>query len=136
QNIMPIFLDDNINAELIVFGVLMILILQYASQGLWSFLAQGWEFIWQRLGGKPLTNEQRYSALQLGELTSSDQEAAVKPADKLSSRDGLEHRTLPPADTPVLELNQLRKEFGGLVAVNDLSFGIKAGEIVGLIGPN
>src|SRR5699024_10210825 len=83
-----------------------------------------------------LTNEQRYSALQLGELTSSDQEAAVKPADKLSSRDGLEHRTLPPADTPVLELNQLRKEFGGLVAVNDLSFGIKAGEIVGLIGPN
>ncbi|HLR82114.1 MAG TPA: branched-chain amino acid ABC transporter ATP-binding protein/permease [Paenalcaligenes sp.] len=136
QNILPLFLDDNINAELIVFGVLMILILQYASQGLWSFLAQGWEFIWQRLGGKPLTNEERYSALQLGELTTPTQDDASRSTAQPSSEGGLEHRSLPPAETPVLELNQLRKEFGGLVAVNDLSFGIKAGEIVGLIGPN
>ncbi|HLS16767.1 MAG TPA: branched-chain amino acid ABC transporter ATP-binding protein/permease [Paenalcaligenes sp.] len=126
QNILPLFLDDGVNAELIVFGVLMIIILQYASQGLWSFLAQGWEFVWQRLGGKPLTNEQRYSALQLGELTAADEDTTS----------GLEHRSLPAAETPVLELNKLRKEFGGLVAVNDLSFRIKAGEIVGLIGPN
>ena len=28
------------------------------------------------------------------------------------------------------------KRFGGLVAVNDVSFDVKAGEIVGLIGPN
>jgi ABC-type branched-subunit amino acid transport system ATPase component len=30
----------------------------------------------------------------------------------------------------------VRKEFGGLVAVNDVSFQMHAGEIVGLIGPN
>ena len=30
----------------------------------------------------------------------------------------------------------VRKEFGGLVAVNDVSFQVRAGEIVGLIGPN
>ena len=30
----------------------------------------------------------------------------------------------------------MRKEFGGLVAVNDVSFEVRAGEIVGLIGPN
>jgi branched-chain amino acid transport system permease protein len=29
-----------------------------------------------------------------------------------------------------------RKQFGGLVAVNDVSFQLKAGDIVGLIGPN
>lgn len=36
----------------------------------------------------------------------------------------------------ILELGQLRKVFGGLVAVDDVSFHIARGEIVGLIGPN
>ncbi len=36
----------------------------------------------------------------------------------------------------VLEVQAIRKQFGGLVAVNDIGFQIKAGQIVGLIGPN
>ena len=36
----------------------------------------------------------------------------------------------------VLRVNKLKKEFGGLVAVQDVSFEIKSGEFVGLIGPN
>jgi branched-chain amino acid transport system permease protein len=36
----------------------------------------------------------------------------------------------------VLDVNAVRKEFGGLVAVNDVSFDLRAGEILGLIGPN
>lgn len=132
QNILPLFLDDTINAELIVFGILMILILHYASQGLWPLLAQGWAFIWQRLGGRPVTDAQRYPALQLGFL---DEHSAVEAASDKESV-GLVQRALPEKNTTVLELIQLRKEFGGLVAVNDLSFSIKAGEIVGLIGPN
>ena len=36
----------------------------------------------------------------------------------------------------VLEVTNLTKRFGGLVAVKDLSFSIRAGEILGLIGPN
>ena len=36
----------------------------------------------------------------------------------------------------VLKVECLRKEFGGLVAVKDVSFEIKEGEFVGLIGPN
>jgi branched-chain amino acid transport system ATP-binding protein len=35
-----------------------------------------------------------------------------------------------------LQLKKLRKEFGGLVAVNDIDLDIEAGEIRGLIGPN
>jgi branched-chain amino acid transport system ATP-binding protein len=37
---------------------------------------------------------------------------------------------------PVLELRGLTKRFGGLAAVNDVSFAIREGGISGLIGPN
>lgn len=38
--------------------------------------------------------------------------------------------------TPTLEVVNLRKEFGGLMAVFDVSFDVRAGEIVAIIGPN
>jgi len=38
--------------------------------------------------------------------------------------------------TPVLEVQGISRSFGGLRAVDDLSFHIDAGEIVGLLGPN
>lgn len=38
--------------------------------------------------------------------------------------------------TAVLEVNRLSKFFGGVRAVNDLSFEVRQGEILGLIGPN
>lgn len=135
QNILPLFLDADINAELIVFGILMILILQYANQGLWSFLAQGWEYVWRRLGGRALTTRERYPALQLGDEQGSS--SVLDTADQKTPLGAtLPHRQLPAKDTVVLQIEGLRKEFGGLVAVNDLSFSLKAGEIVGLIGPN
>ena len=37
---------------------------------------------------------------------------------------------------PVLKVENLRKEFGGLVAVKDVSFEVGSGEFIGLIGPN
>src|SRR5690606_633887 len=36
----------------------------------------------------------------------------------------------------LLGVEHVRKAFGGLVAVNDVSFGVKDGELLGLIGPN
>jgi ABC-2 type transport system ATP-binding protein len=36
----------------------------------------------------------------------------------------------------MLEIRKLRKSFGDLVAVNDVSFTLKKGELVGLLGPN
>lgn len=37
---------------------------------------------------------------------------------------------------PLLELNKVSKNFGGLKAVNQVSFSLEAGEILGIIGPN
>jgi len=45
-------------------------------------------------------------------------------------------RERPERDAMLLELRHLSKRFGGLVAVNDVSFSVPAGRIVGLIGPN
>jgi branched-chain amino acid transport system ATP-binding protein len=36
----------------------------------------------------------------------------------------------------VLQVNKLRKAFGGITAVDDVSFEVREGEILGIIGPN
>ena len=48
----------------------------------------------------------------------------------------LPRRTKPAAGTVLLEAEGLVKRFGGLLAVNEVSFSVRAGEILGLIGPN
>lgn len=37
---------------------------------------------------------------------------------------------------PLLKVDRARKQFGGVVAVNDVSFEVNAAEVVALIGPN
>ena len=36
----------------------------------------------------------------------------------------------------LLSLEHVRRRFGGIVAVDDVSFDVEAGQVVGLIGPN
>ncbi|WP_262269953.1 branched-chain amino acid ABC transporter ATP-binding protein/permease [Microvirga yunnanensis] len=57
-----------------------------------------------------------------------------KPA--LAAAEPLERRTMPERGTPLLKVDNLVKRFGGLVAVNQVGFEVRAGEIVALIGPN
>ncbi len=45
-------------------------------------------------------------------------------------------RTLSGGGQPLLEVEGLTKAFGGLIAVNNVSFGVAEGEILGLLGPN
>jgi branched-chain amino acid transport system permease protein len=104
QSILPKLLGTNGNFEVIVFGVLMVLLLQRAREGLWPYIRK-----W--LPQKP---------------------NAVAPA----SAPALPTRAKPAAGETILQINRARKEFGGLVAVNDMEFDVKSGEIMGLIGPN
>lgn len=48
----------------------------------------------------------------------------------------LPRRTQPAPGTVLLQANQVERRFGGLIAVNQVSFDVRAGEILGLIGPN
>lgn len=115
QNVMPHLVGQNVNVELLVFGVLMVLVLQYARDGLWPVLAG----VWGRLGGRA-----RGAA------------PLVEAAMASMSNHPLAVRNRPQAGSLVLAVERVRKEFGGLVAVNDISFELRAGEIMGLIGPN
>lgn len=60
---------------------------------------------------------------------------APRPVNWQNAED-LPVRNKPAMGEPVLVVDKIRKQFGGLVAVNDISFEIAAGQIVGLIGPN
>ncbi|WP_250492838.1 branched-chain amino acid ABC transporter ATP-binding protein/permease [Caballeronia sp. GAWG1-1] len=104
QTLLPKLIGANGNFEVIVFGVLMVLLLQYTRQGVWPFVAR---------------------------LFPSAPRARVP-----ERVEALPQRSKPAAGESLLVVDNARKQFGGLVAVNDVSFDIKAGEIIGLIGPN
>ncbi|WP_250518445.1 branched-chain amino acid ABC transporter ATP-binding protein/permease [Caballeronia sp. ATUFL_M1_KS5A] len=104
QTLLPKLIGANGNFEIIVFGVVMVLLLQYARQGVWPFVAR----IFPR-GPR---------------------------AHVPDHGDALPQRSKPTAGERLLVVDKARKQFGGLVAVNDVSFEVKAGEIIGLIGPN
>ena len=101
---LPKLLGGSGNYEIIVFGILLVLVLQYAREGIWAFI------------------EARLPRVQ-------------REVDWADAPD-LPERPRPPHGEVVLDVNKVRKEFGGLVAVNDVSFQVCAGEILGLIGPN
>jgi len=112
QNVLPGLVGTSVNVELLVFGVLMVLVLQHARDGIWPVLAGAW----RRLGGHGASR-------------------AVSP-DVLETARPLPRRERPAAGASVLRVAGIHKAFGGLVAVNDISFELRAGEIMGLIGPN
>jgi branched-chain amino acid transport system ATP-binding protein len=67
------------------------------------------------------------SNLQVGVASST---SAHQPAE--STRSNVRNGT---AET-VVEVRNIRKTFGGVIAVNDVSFDVYDGEILGVIGPN
>src|SRR5690606_27957274 len=93
-----------------VFGILLVIILQYASDGLWTYVSAPFRRLTRNHGGRALP--------------------PPPPAPELPPRDR------PQAGELVLDVTDIRKEFGGLVAVNDITFRVRAGELVGLIRPN
>ncbi len=105
QNWLPALLGTSGPVELVVFGMVLILVLQVTPDGLWSLATRRLPVRRQDPAGW----------------------AGAEP---------LPRATPPEHGETVLSVQKARKQFGGLVAVNDVSFDVRAGEIVGLIGPN
>ncbi len=123
QNWLPRLLGSNGNFEIIVFGVLLVFLLQRAPTGLWPIVTG----LFDR-GSKRGADEAELGTT--GGATTATDVRPVRDAKPLPKRER------PKAGDVVLEVRAIRKEFGGLVAVNDISFKVRAGEIMGLIGPN
>ena len=62
----------------------------------------------------------------------SDTDASRESPDPGSTEDEPSRRDA----TPVLEIDSLQKDFGGVIALDGVSLTVNEGEIVGLIGPN
>jgi branched-chain amino acid transport system permease protein len=103
QSALPQVMQTGGQFEVILFGVLLVAMLQHARGGVWAWLSE-------RFARAPPAPPAHPAAL---------------PAwPRAAARD------------PLLEVRGVRKAFGGLVAVNDVDFAVRPGEIVGLIGPN
>ena len=108
QDWLPRLLGASGNFEVIVFGLLMLLVLQRAAEGLWPLLT-AWAGRWLKPTARQVSR------------------AAPLP---------LAQRKLPPAGDVVLDASEVTKRFSGLVANNAVNLTVRAGEVHALIGPN
>ncbi len=104
QSYLP-FLFGEGQLETVVFGLLLVTLLQVAPAGVWPQLAALWPFAPPR--------------------------KRPEPAAALPVRPHTENTS-----STLLRLEGARKQFGGVIAVNDVSFEVHGKEIVALIGPN
>jgi branched-chain amino acid transport system permease protein len=105
QSYLPLLFGGSGQLETIVFGLLLVALLQLAPGGMWPWLTSRLTFA--RKGSRP------------------------------SAADALPARAKTTATSgPLLRVDKARKQFGGVLAVNDVSFEVQPREIVALIGPN
>ncbi len=110
QGILPALLGRSGNFESIVFGLLMVVMLQRSRDGIWPFVAG----LWARL----------------------IPQSAVLARQPLAAALPLPRRAMPNPDEVVLDVRDVTRRFGGLVANNQMNLKVFAGEVLALIGPN
>jgi branched-chain amino acid transport system permease protein len=105
QSYLPYVFHGEGQLETIVFGIMLVMLLQLAPSGVWPWLMA-------RLPIKP--NRKR-----------PDRSLTLPARTRATAAPGV-----------LLQIDHARKHFGGVIAVNDVSFEVQASEIVALIGPN
>jgi branched-chain amino acid transport system permease protein len=105
QSYLPYLFHGEGQLETIVFGILLVVLLQLAPTGVWPWLT----------AQLPFTPHRKRPDLSL----------ILAPRTRNKAASGV-----------LLQIDRARKQFGGVIAVNDVSFDVQAREIVALIGPN
>jgi ABC-type branched-subunit amino acid transport system ATPase component/ABC-type branched-subunit amino acid transport system permease subunit len=105
QSWLPVIFGGQGQLEIIVFGIMLVLLLQLAPTGVWPWLM----------------------SLLPRDINRKRPDTTAAP---------LAHARPELPSGPLLKIENARKQFGGVVAVNDVSFDVGAREIVALIGPN
>ena len=105
QSYLPYLFHGEGQLETIVFGILLVALLQLAPTGVWPWLTARLPF---KLNRK-------------------------RPDTSLVLPPRIRATTISDA---LLQIEHALKKFGGVIAVNDVSFDVRAREIVALIGPN
>jgi branched-chain amino acid transport system permease protein len=105
QSYLPYVFGGQGQLETIVFGILLVVLLQLAPTGVWPWLMTRLPF--------KATRKRPDTSIALPARARAATTASV-----------------------LLRIEKARKQFGGVIAVNDVSFDVQAGEIVALIGPN
>lgn len=106
QDVLPQLFGATGNFEVIAFGLLMIVMLHRARDGLWPWLARWVPEEKSGLAGRRI------------------------------AAGSLPRRPVPVVGTRLLDVLDATKQFGGLVANDRMSLHVGAGEILALIGPN
>jgi branched-chain amino acid transport system permease protein len=112
QGILPALLGRSGNFETIFFGVLMVVMLQRSRDGIWPFLAG---------------LVARFNTPRAGQ-----QAHRAPPPDAAP----LPRRAMPNPNEVVLDVRDVTRRFGGLVANNQMNLKVFTGEVLALIGPN
>lgn len=101
----------------VVLGVAIILIILFAPEGIYWKIR---DIFFKRPQPQP---DAKSGATRAGEPAPTSAPVAPRPPPPASAR-------------PLLEVTSLSKSFGGLRAVQEVSFTVREGEILGIIGPN
>jgi branched-chain amino acid transport system permease protein len=105
QSYLPLVFGGQGQLEIIIFGIMLVVLLQLAPTGVWPWLMSLLPF----------------------DISRKRPDMSIAPL--AHARPVLEPGAL-------LRIDNARKQFGGVIAVNNVSFDVQAREIVALIGPN